>query len=73
MDEIISLSTFPKDDKNYATEFEVPTDWLDQAIPDVFETPMTRQEFLDTYVWDMSWFIYLRAKADGVIRKERQI
>ena len=72
----IGLCTFPDDDKDYCKYFEVPKDWLVNFL-DKLDSMNERkganlQNFLDNYVWDETWFIYLQAKQDACCDNEKE-
>lgn len=74
--ENIGLCTFPDDDKDYCKYFEVPKDWLVdilERLDDMNERKgVDLERFLNNYVWDETWFIYLLAKDKGklIVKKE---
>lgn len=51
----IALCTFPDDDADYCKMFVVETAWLKGQISDL-------EDFLDNYVWDETWPLYLLSK-----------
>ena len=73
---IVGLCTFPDDDKDYCKYFEVPKDWLIdilERLDDMNERKGTDLEnFLNNYVWDETWFIYLLAKDKGKLTMEKE-
>lgn len=73
----IELCTFPDDDKDYCKVFSVPKDWLLDILERLDDKNERKgvdlENFLENYVWDETWFIYLQAKAEGnLIREEKQ-
>ena len=73
----ISLCTFPDDDKDYCKTFEVPKKWLCNTIKQMSDASERRKEslevFLDNYVWDETWFIYLQAKLTNNLLSEQEV
>lgn len=73
----ITLCTFPDDDADYCKEFDVPKDWLLDVLRCLDEKNERKgvdlDNFLENYVWDETWFIYLQAKKEKrCIREEEQ-
>lgn len=70
------LCTFPDDDKDYCKCFTVPTDWLIDVLEriDSFNNQegVDLERFLDNYVWEETWFIYLQAKTDNKLIMEEE-
>lgn len=68
------LCTFPNDDKDYCKVFSVPTDWLIDILERLDKVNerngVDLENFLENYVWDETWFIYLQAKAKGKLLRE---
>lgn len=73
--ENIALCTFPDDDKDYCKYFEVPRGWLIDVWEkwnNVDQKNIDFEEFLDSYVWDETWFIYCLAKSNGMLIMEKE-
>lgn len=73
----ITLCTFPDDDADYCKEFDVPKSWLLDILQYIDERNERRgvnlDNFLENYIWDETWFIYLQAKKEErLIREEEQ-
>lgn len=72
----IGLCTFPDDDKDYCKYFEVPKDWLVNLLNKLDSINERKgvdlSNFLDNYVWDETWLIYLQAKQDGCCDNEKE-
>lgn len=71
--ETIVLSTYPpltlddgNENANYENEFRefgVPKEWVTRWL----DGAITLEEFLDTYTWDESYFLYQDAVADHAV------
>ena len=59
----VILCTFPDDDADYCKMFVVETEWLKGYC-------CSLEEFLDNYVWDETWSVYLQAKAQNKVITE---
>lgn len=70
--ENIGLCTFPNNDKDYCKYFEVPKSWLIDTLEKWGKRYMDLEEFLDNYVWDETWFIYVLAKDNGMLITEKE-
>lgn len=75
--EEVELCTFPDDDKDYCKTFVVHKDWLIDLLESLDSLNERKgvdlENFLQNYVWDETWFIYLQAKAKSkLIREEEQ-
>lgn len=73
----IELETFPLDDKNYCHSFVVDRDWLIDVIEklDSFNNRegVGLENFLENYIWDETWFIYLAAKVEERLVSEEEV
>lgn len=73
---VVSLCTFPDDDKDYCKYFEVPEGWLVDILERLDNMDERKgvglEEFLDNYVWDETWFIYNHAKNSGMLIMEKE-
>lgn len=77
--ETITFGTYPPltlDDggvnENYddeLREFEVPKEWVTRWL----DGAITLEEFLDTYTWDESYFLYQDAVADHAVISDNVI
>lgn len=76
-EESVTLDTFPDDDKNFAKTFVVPAGWLKDLLEriDAFNERegVDLERFLQNYIWDETWFIYLQAVTDKTIIQEAEI
>ena len=76
MNDEIRLQTFPDDDRNYCKNFTVPKDWLIDILErlDSFNERkgVDLERFMQNYIWDETWFIYLQAKKDEVLVEESE-
>lgn len=72
--EAVELDTFPDSDEYYSKVFTVPKDWLLNIMDRLDEKNERKgvnlENFLQNYVWDETWFIYLQAKAEGKLIRE---
>lgn len=72
----ITLCTFPDDDADYCKEFDVPKGWLLDILQRLDEKNERKgvvlDNFLENYVWDETWFIYLQAKKEGTLLREEE-
>lgn len=72
----VALDTFPNDDRNFSRRFVVPKSWLIDILGrlDGFNERkgVDLERFLQNYIWDETWFIYLQAKKDEVIISEEE-
>lgn len=66
---LVKLDTFPSDNKYYSLSFGVPQSWLINYLKD--QKSVSLEEFLETYIWDDTWFVYLQALQDDVLIYER--
>lgn len=70
----VELCTFPDDDKDYCKSFAVPTKWLVEVLHSLGEFNERKgvdlDNFLENYVWDETWFLYLWAKSECVLAYE---
>lgn len=67
--EKVELLTFPDNDENYAKAFTVPRKWLEEELVKMFKEGAEDypvEKFLEEYTWDMTWFIFANATAEGV-------
>ena len=64
-----SLCTFPDNDFDYCKTFVVETEWLEQYLEKNIRV-CSLKEFVDSYFWDESWFIYLAAVAQKKVISE---
>ena len=75
-DDSVTLDTFPDDDRNFSKKFTVPKSWLIDILGrlDGFNERkgVDLERFLQNYIWDETWFIYLQAKQCEVISEERE-
>lgn len=75
-DDTVTLDTFPDDDRNFSKKFTVPKSWLIDILErlDGFNERkgVDLERFLQNYIWDETWFIYLQAKKDEVIISEEE-
>ena len=75
-DDSVTLDTFPDDDRNFSKKFTVPKSWLIDILGrlDGFNERkgVDLERFLQNYIWDETWFIYLQAKKDEVIISEEE-
>lgn len=75
-DDSVTLDTFPDDDRNFSKKFTVPRSWLIDILErlDGFNERkcVDLERFLQNYIWDETWFIYLQAKKDEVIISEEE-
>lgn len=75
-DDTVALDTFPNDDRNFSRHFVVPKSWLIDILErlDGFNERkgVDLERFLQNYIWDETWFIYLQAKKDEVIISEEE-
>ena len=75
-DDFVTLDTFPEDDRNFSRKFTVPKSWLIDILErlDSFNERkgVDLDRFLQNYIWDETWFIYLQAKQDEVIAEETE-
>lgn len=73
---VVGLCTFPDDDKDYCKYFEVPKDWLIDILERIDNMNEQKgvglEEFLDNYIWDETWFIYILAKDKGKLIFEKE-
>lgn len=73
----ITLCTFPNDDADYCKEFDVPQDWLIDILERLDKINERKgvnlENFLDNYIWDETWFIYLHAKNKDKLTREEEI
>lgn len=74
MPKTIELCTFPNSDKDYCKTFSVPKEWLIDLLERVDQLHnregVSLERFLEEYVWDETWFVYLQAKNAGKLLKE---
>ena len=73
----VTLDTFPNDDRNFSTRFVVPKNWLIDILEslDSFNERkgVDLDRFLQNYIWDETWFIYLQAKGKEMLISEEEI
>lgn len=74
MNETTQLCTFPNNDKDYCKCFTVPTDWLEELLGTLDSLNERKgvdlENFLENYVWDETWFIYMQAVAENKLIDE---
>jgi len=73
----IDLCTFPDSDDHYCKQFTVDKDWLIDIL-ERMDALNNREgvdliRFLENYVWDETWAIYLAAKADERVIEEKEV
>lgn len=70
----VVLCTFSDNDDDYCKRFVVPRGWLIDTLDRLDQCNERKgadlENFLDNYVWDETWFIYLQAKAEGKLIRE---
>lgn len=76
-DLVVGLDTFPANNTDYCTYFEVPYDWL-MDILESLDSINERKgvdltEFLNNYIWDETEFIYELAKKHDKLLTEHDI
>ena len=75
-DDSVTLDTFPDDDRNFSKKFTVPKSWLIDLLEKMDALNERKgvdlNQFLQNYIWDETWFIYLQAKQCEVISEERE-
>ena len=75
-DDSVTLDTFPDDDRNFSKKFTVPKSWLIDLLEKMDALNERKgvdlDRFLQNYIWDETWFIYLQAKKDEVIISEEE-
>ena len=75
-DDTVTLDTFPDDDRNFSKKFTVPKSWLIDLLEKMDALNERKgvdlDQFLQNYIWDETWFIYLQAKQCEVISEERE-
>ena len=75
-DDSVTLDTFPDDDRNFSKKFTVPKSWLIDLLEKMDALNERKgvdlDQFLQNYIWDETWFIYLQAKQCEVISEERE-
>ena len=75
-DDSVTLDTFPDDDRNFSKKFTVPKSWLIDLLEKMDALNERKgvdlERFLQNYIWDETWFIYLQAKKDDVIISEEE-
>ena len=75
-DDSVTLDTFPDDDRNFSKKFTVPKSWLIDLLEKMDALNERKgvdlERFLQNYIWDETWFIYLQAKKDEVIISEEE-
>lgn len=69
----VDICTFPQDDKNYCHEFTIARACLEEWLENAPEEERTPDEFLDTYTWDETYFLYLSAGTLGKIIEESEV
>lgn len=69
----VDICTFPNDDANYCHEFTIERVYLLEWLKSQTGEKRTMDEYLDTYSWDETYFLYLQAKALGKIIEEREV
>ena len=75
-DDSVTLDTFPDDDRNFSKKFTVPKSWLIDLLEKMDALNERKgvdlDQFLQNYIWDETWFIYLQAKQCEVISEEKE-
>lgn len=74
----VELCTFPVVDEDYCLSFVVPKKWCSDYLRKIEYIPCRKKtdnlkEFLDTYAWDETYFIYEAAREEGVILEENNV
>ena len=71
----IELCTFPDDDNDFCKLFKVQKNWLINLLEklDSFNERkgVDIDEFLENYIWDETWFVYMQAKKEDKIIEEK--
>lgn len=71
--EAVDICTFPKDDKNYCHEFTIELAYLMEWLESNPAEDRTPDEYLETYSWDETYFLYLSAGTLGKIIEESEV
>ncbi len=71
--ETVSLYTFPDRDKNYCHKFVVYKDDLSEWLNGQANECRTVREYLDTYTWDETYFLYLAFTVLNKIIEESEV
>ena len=74
----IELCTFPVSDEDYCLSFIVPEKWCSDYLSKnnykyCRKKTDNLKEFLETYTWDETYFIYQTAREEGVIFEENSV
>lgn len=76
-EETVELCTFPEDDKYYCKSFKVPKNWLLEIIEKLDSLNERKgvdfDSFMENYVWDETWFIFVQAKKEGKIIETEEV
>lgn len=73
--EAVILCTFPDDENDYCKMFRVSKDWLLDLLEHLDDMNnregVDLEKFLEEYVWDETYFIYIEAKEHEVLLGEK--
>ncbi len=74
----VELCTFPVIDEDYCLSFVVPKKWCSDFLSknnynNCRKKTDNLKEFLETYTWDETYFIYQTAREEGMILEENRV